>query len=72
MDLSTAYESLTAEIGALLPPAATVVDAHTHLGRDEDGQSLEPAELIALLDQVGPSARACTFALHDPDRSPAY
>jgi hypothetical protein len=72
VDVSTAYESLTAEIGALLPPAATVVDAHTHLGRDEDGQSLEPGELIALLDQVSPSARACTFPLHDPDRVPAY
>ena len=72
MDVSTAYESLTAEIGALLPSAATVVDAHTHLGRDEDGQSLQPAELIAFLDQVSPSARACTFPLHDPDRSPAY
>jgi predicted TIM-barrel fold metal-dependent hydrolase len=72
VDLSTAYEPVIAEVEALLPAAAVVVDAHTHLGRDEDGQSLEPGDLIAFLDQIGPTARACTFALHDPDRAPAY
>jgi predicted TIM-barrel fold metal-dependent hydrolase len=72
VDLSGAYEPVVAEIAALLPAGAVVVDAHTHLGRDEDGQSLDPADLIAFLDQVGPTARACTFALHDPDRAPAY
>jgi uncharacterized protein len=72
VDLAAAYEPLVAEIGALLPAAAVVVDAHTHLGRDEDGQSLDPVGLIASLDEVGPTARACTFALHDPDRVPAY
>jgi uncharacterized protein len=72
MRLPSAYESIVAELHDLLPAEAVVVDAHTHLGRDEDGQSLQPEGLIAFLDQVGPSARACTFALHDPDRSPAY
>ena len=72
MDLSGAYGSLVAEVGELLPTDAVVVDAHTHLGRDEDGQELSLAALIASLDEVGPSARACTFALHDPDRAPAY
>jgi hypothetical protein len=48
------------------------VDAHTHLGADEDGQRLTPQRLIALLDQVGPDTRACAFPFHDPDRSPAY
>ena len=72
MDLAAAYEPLVAEINALLPAEAVVVDAHTHLGHDEDGQSLDPAGLIASLDQVGPTARACTFPLHDPDRAPAY
>jgi uncharacterized protein len=67
-----AYESVVAEVNSLLPPATVVVDAHTHLGTDEDGQSLHPAALIAFLDQVGPSARACTFPLHDPERSPGY
>jgi uncharacterized protein len=72
VDLSGAYGSLVAEVGELLPADAVVVDAHTHLGRDEDGQELSLAALIASLDEVGPSARACTFALHDPDRAPAY
>jgi hypothetical protein len=67
-----AYQSVVAEVAELLPDGAIVVDAHTHLGRDEDGQALELAGLIGFLDEVGPTARACTFALHDPDRSPAY
>lgn len=72
MDLSTAFEPVLAEIHELLPAGAIVVDAHTHLGQDEDGQSLDPAGLIAFLDQIGPTARACTFPLHDPERTPAY
>ncbi len=72
MDPSAAYESIVAEVGELLPADAVVVDAHTHLGRDEDGQELDLAGLITSLDEVSPHARACTFALHDPDRAPAY
>jgi uncharacterized protein len=72
VDLVAAYEPVVEEINALLPVQAVVVDAHTHLGRDEDGQSLDPGGLIAFLDQVGPTARACTFPLHDPERAPAY
>jgi uncharacterized protein len=72
VDLSATYEPVLAEIRELLPADAVVVDAHTHLGRDEDGQSLERAALISLLDQVSPSARACTFPLHDPERAPGY
>jgi uncharacterized protein len=72
VDPSAAYESIVAELHALLPAGAAVVDAHTHLGRDEDGQELDLAGLIKSLDEVGPDARACTFALHDPDRAPAY
>ena len=72
MDPPAAYKSVVAEVDRLLPPGAVVVDAHTHLGRDEDGQALDPESLIAFLNQVGPSARACTFPLHDPDRSPGY
>ena len=72
MDPGAAYQSLIAEIGELLPDGATVVDAHTHLGRDEDGQTLSLAELLEFLDQVDPSARACTFPLHDPERHPGY
>lgn len=72
MDIATAYRSLADELRELLPPDATVIDAHTHLGKDEDGQSMAPDELISLLDQVGPTARACTFPLHDPERTPGY
>jgi uncharacterized protein len=72
MDSAAAYESLSSELNQLLPDRAVVVDAHTHLGTDEDGQSLDPGALISFLDQVGPTARACTFALHDPDRTPGY
>jgi predicted TIM-barrel fold metal-dependent hydrolase len=72
MDPTDAYRTVIAEMRSLLPPDAIVVDAHTHLGRDEDGQSLDPGALIGFLDQVAPSARACTFPFHDPERSPAY
>src|SRR4051794_32938306 len=56
---------------SLLPPGATVVDAHTHLGHDIDGRSL------ALADHLDGMARydvACSyvFALNEPDREPAY
>jgi predicted TIM-barrel fold metal-dependent hydrolase len=72
VDPAAAFESLGAEAEALLPVGAVVVDAHTHLGRDEDGQALDPESLIAFLDQVAPTARACTFPLHDPERTPGY
>jgi uncharacterized protein len=72
VDPATASRSIAAEVQALLPDGAVVVDAHTHLGRDEDGQSLDPAGLLGALDEVGPDARACTFPLHDPERAPAY
>jgi hypothetical protein len=57
VDPSGAYGSQVAEVGDLLPADAVVVDAHTHLGRDEDGQELDLAVLIASLDEVGPNAR---------------
>jgi len=72
VDLAAVFASLATEVDALLPDGAIVVDAHTHLGHDEDGQHLEPAELLLSLDEVSPSARACTFPLHDPERAPAY
>ena len=72
MDIAGAFQPLVDELNALLPDGAGVIDAHTHLGTDEDGQSLSPAELISALDQIGPSARACTFPLHDPERVPSY
>lgn len=60
-----------AETARLRPAAAEVIDAHTHLGLDEDGRSLTLAQLLALLD-AAEARRACVFPLHDPERRPAY
>lgn len=60
-----------AEVERLRPADAEIIDAHTHLGLDEDGRSLTLAQLLSLLDAAGAS-RACVFPLHDPERHPAY
>jgi hypothetical protein len=65
------YMSLLDEL-AVLAPERGVLDAHTHLGADEDGRSLDPASLIAALEEVEPTARAVVFPFHDPERRPAY
>src|SRR5580704_9802622 len=67
-----AYAPFVAERTKLLPAGSTVIDVHTHLGDDEDGRSLDLTTLLGYLDQIGPTARACVFPLHDPDRHPAY
>jgi hypothetical protein len=60
-----------AEIPRLRPLGAEVIDAHTHLGLDEDGRSLTLAQLLAQLDHAD-ARRACVFPLHDPERMPSY
>jgi len=70
--IESAFAPFREEGRALLPEGAAVLDAHTHLGLDEDGQSLTVEALVGALDEVGPDARACTFPLHDPDRHPGY
>jgi uncharacterized protein len=55
----------------LRPAAGEVFDAHTHLGLDEDGRSLDLKTLVSQLDDAG-ARRACVFPLHDPARHPAY
>jgi hypothetical protein len=60
-----------AETERLRPADAEVIDAHTHLGLDEDGRSLSVSELLAQLD-AAQARRACVFPLHDPERKPAY
>lgn len=60
-----------AEVERLRPAQAEVIDAHTHLGLDEDGRSLTLEQLLAQLDRAQ-ARRACVFALHDPERKPAY
>ncbi len=42
-----------AETEWLRPAGAEVIDAHTHLGNDEDGRSLDPATLLEWLDSPG-------------------
>jgi uncharacterized protein len=60
-----------AETQNLRPANAEVIDAHTHLGLDEDGRSLTLAELLQQLDAAD-AKRACVFPLHDPERKPSY
>jgi len=60
-----------AEVRSLRPPNTEVIDAHTHLGLDEDGRSLTLEQLLAQLD-AAEARRACVFPLHDPERRPAY
>jgi uncharacterized protein len=72
VSLAAAYAPFAAELDELIPAESAVVDAHTHLGTDEDGRALDPSSLIGYLDQLSGEARACVFALHDPERHPAY
>jgi predicted TIM-barrel fold metal-dependent hydrolase len=69
--LRAAIAPFAAEIAERRPAGAEVVEAHAHLGRDEDGRSLDPATLAQWLDQAD-AGRAVVFPLHDPERSPAY
>jgi|tagenome__1003787_1003787.scaffolds.fasta_scaffold20988918_3 predicted TIM-barrel fold metal-dependent hydrolase len=59
------------ELAHLRPGGAHVIDAHTHLGLDEDGMSLDPAGLEEMLDQAD-AKQAIVFPLHDPERRPSY
>lgn len=74
-DLAQIYADALApferEADLLLPEEAEIIDAHTHLGLDEDGRSLDVQGLLSMLDAAGAS-RACVFPLHDPERKPSY
>ncbi len=59
------------EAQRLRPSETEVIDAHTHLGLDEDGRSLTLEQLLDQLDDAD-ARRACVFPLHDPQRRPAY
>ena len=56
---------------AMLRPGGPALDAHTHLGLDEDGMTLDPGTLLEQMDVAGVE-HAFTFPLHDPERHPAY
>jgi len=58
-------------IRRLLPDDAFLADAHTHLGLDEDGMTLDLATSLALMHQWD-VRRALVFPLHEADRAPAY
>ncbi len=68
---SQALAPFLAETARLRPRDAEVIDAHTHLGLDEDGRSLTLEQLLGQLD-MAEARRACVFPLHDPERRPAY
>ncbi len=68
---ASALAPFLAESERLRPERAEVIDAHTHLGLDEDGRSLTFEQLLAQLDQAD-ARRACVFPLHDPERKPSY
>ena len=53
-----AQRDVASEVARLLPSGAPVIDAHTHLGVDEDGQSLDLPSLISFLDDIGGGAQA--------------
>lgn len=68
---ANALAPFLAEVERLRPADAEVLDAHTHLGLDEDGRSLDLETLLSQLDSAG-ARRACVFPLHDPERRPSY
>jgi uncharacterized protein len=68
---SDAVAPFLAEAQRLRPSDIEVIDAHTHLGLDEDGRSLTLEQLLSQLDDAG-ARRACVFPLHDPERRPSY
>jgi len=70
-DHRDAFAPFERERLALTPSGSAPIDIHTHLGKDEDGRSLAPEQLLSLLDQAG-VARAAVFPLNDPDRVPAF
>jgi uncharacterized protein len=68
---AAALAPFLSEAERLRPAGAEVIDAHTHLGLDEDGRSLTLEQLLAQLD-AAEASRACVFPLHDPERQPSY
>ena len=68
---ASALAPFLAETERLRPANAEVIDAHTHLGLDEDGRSLTLEQLLSQLDSAA-ARRACVFPLHDPERKPSY
>lgn len=68
---ANALAPFLAEGEELRAAGGEVFDAHTHLGLDEDGRSLDLETLLSQLDAAD-ARRACVFPLHDPERKPSY
>jgi predicted TIM-barrel fold metal-dependent hydrolase len=68
---AAALAPFLSEVERLRPRESEVIDAHTHLGVDEDGRSLTLEQLLSQLD-AAEARRACVFPLHDPERHPSY
>jgi uncharacterized protein len=58
-------------IRRLLPDDAYLADAHTHLGLDEDGMTLDLGSSLGLMREWD-VRQALVFPLHEQDRHPAY
>ena len=66
-----AFADLERLLLAPIRPAWAIVDAHTHLGHDEDGRALRPDQLLSEMDRHGvQQAVVCPF--FDPQREPSY
>jgi predicted TIM-barrel fold metal-dependent hydrolase len=59
------------EVRRELPSDVELFDAHVHLGKDIDGMSGRPDELIGMMDDYDVE-RAFMFCLDEPDRHPAF
>jgi uncharacterized protein len=59
------------EVRRELPSDVELFDAHVHLGKDIDGMSGSPDELIGMMDDYD-VGRAFMFCLDEPDRHPAF
>jgi predicted TIM-barrel fold metal-dependent hydrolase len=66
--LVEAYED---EARRLVPDAASLFDAHVHVGRDIDGMVAPLEELVGFLRRSR-IERAFAFCLDEPDREPAF
>jgi predicted TIM-barrel fold metal-dependent hydrolase len=71
VDVDAVIERQQALLSELLPADAWLGDAHTHLGLDEDGMTLDLGTALARMDEWN-IRRALVFPLHEADRSPAY
>ena len=72
--LARAHELLATwreEVRRELPSDVELFDAHVHLGKDIDGMSGRPDELIGMMDDYD-VGRAFMFCLDEPDRHPAF